>query len=55
MDKAKNIIPGVDCTVTSCSYNSSKKCAADHIVVSSKSDDYVEYADCVTYKPRANG
>jgi hypothetical protein len=53
MDKSKECIPGVDCTVTSCYYNQSKKCAADHILVSSKSDEYSEYADCVTYKPKS--
>jgi hypothetical protein len=52
MDKSKECLPGIDCTVTSCVYNISKKCSADSILVSSKSDEHSEYADCVTYEEK---
>lgn len=55
MDKSKDIINEIDCAVTSCTHNTSKKCAADHILIGSKTDDYAEYADCITYKPKTDG
>ncbi|OQB14082.1 MAG: hypothetical protein BWY15_01455 [Firmicutes bacterium ADurb.Bin193] len=55
MDKSKDIIPEIDCTVTSCTYNTAKKCAASHIHVGSKNSDYSEFADCITYTPRTEG
>ncbi|MCK9478267.1 MAG: DUF1540 domain-containing protein [Firmicutes bacterium] len=53
MDKSKECLPGIDCTVTTCAYNSSQKCTADRILISSKSDDFFEFADCITYKPNS--
>lgn len=52
MDKSKDYLPGIDCTVTSCVYNMSKKCSADGILVSPKSDENDEHADCVTFEEK---
>ena len=50
-NKSNETLPGVDCDVHECEYNTTHKCTAKHILVSHTTGDD-EIADCATFVPK---